>query len=109
MLPEFERQWKKLGFDDELLKALQEFLCAHPEYGDMIEGTGGLRKIRWSFPGTGKRGGIRALYVDFADIEKTYLITVFKKNQHVNLPPEQKPVLKQLIKALKEEASRKLL
>jgi hypothetical protein len=107
LLPEFEKQWTRLGLNDEHLKAFQEFLCVQPAYGDMIEGTGGLRKIRWRLPGIGKRGGVRVLYVDFATYEKTYLVTVFKKNQKVSLSQKEKQLIKRTMSTLKQEAGRK--
>lgn len=107
MMPEFEKRWAKFGLDDEQLQALQEFLCVQPDSGDIIEETGGLRKIRWSLPGKGKRGGVRVLYVDFATSEKTYLMTAFKKSQKISLSSEEKTMIKQRIKALKHEVRRK--
>lgn len=107
LLPEFEKQWADLGLTDEHLKAFQEFLCVQPDYGDMIEGTGGLRKIRWRLSGTGKSGGVRVLYVDFAAYEKTYLVTVFKKSQKVSLSQKEKHRIKRTITDLKREAGRK--
>lgn len=47
--------------DDEY-SALQEHLCEHPEAGDLIRGSGGVRKIRWARAGSGKSGGIRVCY-----------------------------------------------
>lgn len=107
LLPEFEKRWKQLRLKDEHLRALQEFLCLQPEYGDMIEGTGGLRKVRWSLPSSGKSGGIRVLYLDLAAYEKTYLITVFKKSQQVNLSAGEKKMVKQVVNAIKNELRRK--
>jgi hypothetical protein len=106
MLPEFEKQWAKLGLNDGYLKTCQEFLCAQPEYGDIIEGTGGLRKIRWRLPGTGKSSGVRVLYVDFAAYEKTYLVTAFKKSRKVSLSQQEKHLIKRTITDLKHEAGR---
>ena len=48
--------------DDDLYRQLQNFLIEQPDAGDLIEGTGGLRKVRWKLPGTGKRGGVRVIY-----------------------------------------------
>ncbi len=80
ILPEFDKQWRELGLDDSILRELQEHLCAYPESGSIMEGTGGLRKLRWALEGRGKSGSIRTLYVDFAFYEKIYLITAFPKN-----------------------------
>ncbi len=53
----FCRLWESLGFSDDDLKELQEHLSIHPEDGDMIQNTGGVRKIRWALKGKGKIGG----------------------------------------------------
>ncbi len=46
---------------DDLYAKLQEHLADHPDAGDLIEGTGGVRKVRWRLPGTGKSGGVRVI------------------------------------------------
>ena len=71
MLPEFDRKWSNLGFSDKELKSLQEELTVNPHKGDLIQGTGGLRKIRIAFEGRGKSGSARVCYVDFAVYENT--------------------------------------
>ena len=48
--------------DDDSYAALQAFLSVHPDAGNVIRGTGGIRKIRWAIPGAGKRGGSRVIY-----------------------------------------------
>ncbi len=103
ILPEFDKQWKRLGLNDDDLIHLEEFLCLNPDYGKVIQGTGGLRKLRWAIPGKGKSGGIRILYIDFIIHEKLYLITVFKKNEIVNLNNKEKKEIKGLIKILINE------
>lgn len=57
----FERELP-IYLDDDEYAALQWFLMEHPEAGDVIPGAGGLRKLRWKRPGTGKRGGVRVIY-----------------------------------------------
>lgn len=61
---EFDRVWKELGLNDDDLNELEIFLCKNPEAGDTIEGTGGIRKIRWALEGRGKSGGARIVYLD---------------------------------------------
>ncbi len=95
ILPEFDKQWKRLGLNDNDLINL--------DYGKVIQGTGGLRKLRWAVPGKGKSSGIRILYIDFIIHEKLYLITVFKKNEIVNLNNKEKNEIKGLIKILIDE------
>jgi hypothetical protein len=59
--PVFTRCVTKL-LDDEQYRLLQLGLLLRPRLGDVIRGSGGLRKLRWSLPGLGKRGGIRLIY-----------------------------------------------
>lgn len=99
-MPEFEKQWSKLGLTDQDLKDLEAFLCEHPDSGDLIKGTGGLRKLRWALPSGGKSGGARVLYVDFASFEQTFLITCFKKAQKVNLSKAECNAVKEMIQEL---------
>jgi hypothetical protein len=99
---EFLKCWKKLGLDEEDLRELQGFLLEHPEAGDMIQGTGGVRKLRWARPGGGKSGGVRTIYVDFADKFTIWLITVFGKNEKADLGPEERKEIKSFVRRLKE-------
>ena len=89
--------------NDEL-RALQIMLLKDPESGPVMEGTGGIRKVRFSLENRGKSGGIRVCYTDFAEYEVTYLITAFEKKDQENLTDEEKNVLKKLVKSLKGEA-----
>ena len=100
----FERHWKSLGLDDSELKRLQEELLVDPMKGDVIEGTEGLRKVRFSFNGKGKRGGIRVLYVDLLVAERIYLIAAYSKSVKDDLTMDEKKALNNLIKQLKKEA-----
>ena len=72
--PSFTKRWFALGFNDDDLAELQQFLLKNPEAGDIMVGTGGLKKIRFAFQGRGKSGSSRVCYVDFATFAKTYLI-----------------------------------
>lgn len=100
----FERHWKDLGLDDAELKRLQEELLLSPLKGDVIEGTEGLRKIRFSFNGKGKRSGIRVLYVDLIVAERIYLIAAYSKSVKEDLSMDEKRLLNAMIKDLKKEA-----
>ncbi len=102
MLPEFDKKWKNLGLTDKELKSLQEELTINPEKGDLIQGTGGLRKIRIAFDGRGKSGSARVCYIDFIFIERIYLITAYSKNEKDNLSNEEKKNIKKLVKSLED-------
>ena len=94
------------GLSDEDLLALQIMLLKNPESGPVMEGTGGIRKVRFALENRGKSGSVRVCYTDFAEYEVTYLITAFTKNEQTNLSDEEKNVLKKLVKALKEETAK---
>lgn len=98
-LPPFERV-RQDYLDDEGYRALQLELMANPEAGDMIEGTGGLRKLRQPDPrrGKGKRGGLRVIYYWWLGGDQFWLFTVYDKDQADDLTPEQRKALRQLLK-----------
>ena len=99
----FDREWKSLGLDDNDLRLLEIYLLENPKAGRIIEGTGGIRKMRWSLPNTGKSGGIRILYVDFIFSEKIYIFDLFLKEEKENLSQAEKKSLKQIVKAVGKE------
>lgn len=103
-VPLFTKRWKEIGLDDEELQALQIMLLKDPESGPIMEGTGGIRKVRFPLENRGKSGSVRVCYTDFAEYEVIYLITAFEKKDQENLTAEEKNVLKKLVKSLKEEA-----
>jgi hypothetical protein len=103
----FNKIWDDLGLTDDDLKDLQEYLIINPETGSVIQGTGGVRKIRWALRNTGKSGGIRVLYIDFIVYEKIYLLMAYPKNQKDNISDKEKKIIKQLVTDLKNELRRK--
>lgn len=105
-VPLFTKRWKEIGLDDDDLQKLQVLLLKDPESGPVIEGTGGIRKVRYAIENRGKSGGIRVCNTDFAEYEVTYLITAFEKKDQENLSDDEKAVLKKLVKSLKEEAAK---
>ena len=66
---------------------LQLYLARHPEAGDVIPGTGGFRKLRWSDPrrGQGKRGGLRVVYYYFDQDQQIWFLTMYGKNEASDL------------------------
>ncbi len=102
-LPSFLADWKRLGLKDEQLRELEMMLLTDPKAGAVIEGTGGIRKLRYAFPGRGKSGSARVIYIDFAVHEKTYLLTVYAKNQQDNLTKEERNDLKALVGLLEKQ------
>lgn len=86
-LPPFASLRDELFSDDELL-SLQLHLSAHPEAGDVIPGTGGCRKIRWTRHGAGKRGGSRVVYFLRLGAGEIVLVTAYAKNEREDVPRE---------------------
>ncbi|MDR1175697.1 MAG: type II toxin-antitoxin system RelE/ParE family toxin [Treponema sp.] len=97
MMPEFDRQWQKLGLGDNELRQLQEALLQNPKAGNVIQGTKGLRKIRIAFEGQGKNGSGRVAYVDFTVHETVYLITAYSKNEKDNLSKAERNAIAKMI------------
>ncbi|MBP3417224.1 MAG: type II toxin-antitoxin system RelE/ParE family toxin [Spirochaetaceae bacterium] len=104
-VPLFTKRWKEIGLNDADLLNLQIMLLKNPQSGPVMEGTGGIRKVRFPLENKGKSGSVRVCYTDFEEYEVTYLITAFTKKEQENLSAEEKTVLKKLVKALKNEAA----
>ncbi len=99
-LPPFERV-RSDYLDDKAYQQLQLELMPNPEAGDVIEGTGGLRKLRQPDPrrGKGKRGGLRVIYYWYFGGDQFWLFTVYDKDAADDLTPDQRKILKQLLKS----------
>lgn len=95
----FSKRRQALLPDDEF-RAFQEILINDPEAGDTISGTGGFRKIRWSRPGTGKRGGVRVIYYNVTIKGRIYLALIYPKNEQDELSQEKKKMLRQVAELL---------
>ncbi len=102
-VPLFTKRWLDLELTDIELSELEWMIVKNPSIGPIMQGTGGLRKVRFAVDNRGKSHSIRVCYVDFEEFELTYLITVYKKNEQENLTGEQKNTIRKLIAALKEE------
>ena len=101
-LPPFEKNWKALGLTDFELQDLEIQLIQNPYIGKIIEGTGGLRKMRFALPNRGKSGSTRILYVDFAYYEKIFIVNVYLRKEKNILTDAEKAKLKQAVKALED-------
>lgn len=102
ILPEFEKQWKHIELSDDDLKRLQSELLVDPQKGDVMQGTGGVRKMRFALENRGKSGSVRIIYVDFWVYEKLYLITAYPKNEKDNLSKAERNSIKQMIERLEK-------
>lgn len=88
--------------DDEFAE-FQAELARHPEKGPVVEGTGGLRKVRWGLKGKGKSGGLRIIYLNIKVRDCIHLVFVFAKDESDDLTSEQKKELKVVVEAIKRE------
>jgi hypothetical protein len=87
----------------ENYEEFEKRLVENPYIGDIIQGTGGLRKTRLQSSSKGKRGGYRVCYVDFPAKEKLFLILLYAKNVQEDLDSKEKKILKGLIQKLEAE------
>jgi hypothetical protein len=92
----FTTQITRLMSDDDYA-AFQSWLAAHPNAGQVIQGTGGLRKIRVPAKGKGKSGGARVIYYHFAVASQIALVFAYAKNVRTDLTPGQKKMLRAII------------
>ena len=92
----FTRRIDALLTTDEY-RELQLELVARPLAGSVIRGTGGLRKLRWSAAGRGKRGGIRIIYYFAPSPEQLLLLFVFAKNERSDLTTQQRQRLRAIV------------
>jgi hypothetical protein len=106
-LPEFEKCWENAGLSEEDIVDLEYMLSMNPTCGDVISGTGGLRKVRFALPNRGKRGSLRILYVDFVSLEKIYLLGAYEKKEKENLTDKECNELKKVIERIEAAAKRR--
>ena len=93
---EYLRRAVKLLSDDERRDVLA-YLAEHPRAGDLMEGTGGVRKLRWSRGGRGKSGGVRVIYYFHSEAIPLYLLTLLAKNERSNLSKAERNELAELV------------
>lgn len=71
--------------NDDEYRELQQFLMSHPDAGNIIRGSGGIRKLRWSRPGMGKSGGVRTIYYWAKSHDQIYMLTIYSKSEKENI------------------------
>jgi hypothetical protein len=96
----FTRQAGVLWTDDERLEFV-DFIARNPEAGDLIPGSGGVRKVRWGRQGGGKRGGVRIIYFYHDPAMPPYLLMIYAKAQRDDLSPDARRTVQGLVARLK--------
>lgn len=81
---------------DNEYAAFQRFLVEQPEAGDLIQGTDGLRKVRWAAGGKGKSGGVRVIYYYLSEARHIRLLLIYKKGVKDDLTAKEKAVLREI-------------
>jgi len=100
-LPTYTRLADKLLSTEER-QDLIDYLAEHPKAGDVMEGTGGVRKLRWRRGGQGKSGGVRVIYYYHDDLMPLYLLTLFTKGDKANLTKAERNDLSGMVDVLVE-------
>ncbi len=100
---EFARRARKLLSEKERSELIS-YLAAHPKAGDVIEGTGGIRKVRWAREGKGKSGGARVIYFYYNEGMPIYLLTLYGKSEKDNLTAAERNDLAKLVDLLIQAA-----
>ncbi len=98
-LPEFTKKSNKLLTESER-ESVINYLAAHPASGDIMQGTGGIRKLRWSAMGKGKSGGVRIIYYFHDKLTPVFLLSLFGKGEKANLSKSERNELSKLTSLL---------
>ena len=94
--PIFSKLWPGYWSEEERGE-FSAWLAENPEAGSVVPGSGGVRKVRWSRSGGGKRGGVRVIYYNQTGAGLIWLLTIYAKSKQENAPAN---ILKQLKEAL---------
>jgi hypothetical protein len=92
----FTRQVRKL-LSDDAYRELQVALAERPDMGAIMVGSGGIRKVRWSAPGRGKRGGVRVIYYWAVAQDQLLMLLMYPKSERDDLSQEQLQILRKIV------------
>ncbi|MBU1664150.1 MAG: type II toxin-antitoxin system RelE/ParE family toxin [Gammaproteobacteria bacterium] len=98
-VPEYIRRVERLLSNEERRDVI-DYLAAHPKAGVIMEGTGGVRKLRWGRDGQGKSAGVRVIYYFHSEAMPLYLLTLFAKNERANISKAERNELAGLVEIL---------
>jgi hypothetical protein len=96
----FSEKLATLLADDDY-RIFQNELQESPEKGDLIQGTGGVRKVRMRLPGRGKSGGARVIYLLIENHARIYFLTLYTKSERTDLSPAEKKAVREVVEAIK--------
>ena len=82
------------------------YLAHNPRLGDLVPGTGGIRKLRWALPGRGKSGGARVIYYFHSDAMPLFALTAYAKNERADLSQSDRNEFRRLTVRLLESYAR---
>lgn len=85
---------------DDDYRGLQSYLLQKPDAGDIVRGSGGVRKVRWASAGKGKSGGVRAIYYWKKSEHEIWMLTMYSKSERATIPGH---ILKQIAEAIDNE------
>ena len=88
-------------WDEQTQIEFKNFISLNPYEGDIIPGTGGIRKVRWHGSGHGKRGGVRVVYYVYNENNPIYLLFAYPKNVKENISDKEKKILAEIVTELK--------
>lgn len=99
-LPSFDEKQKELGLNEDDKVHLEQQLLENPKIGPVMQGTGGVRKMRFAFPNRGKSGSARVIYVDFEVFEKIFFVDVYQKADKDNLTKAERNMMKGIVELI---------
>lgn len=97
----FDSVCKSIGIGDSSIQEVENTLLLNPNIGDMVEGTGGARKMRIRLNGRGKSGGGRIIYYDTGTA--IHFLMIYTKKMQADLTPSQKKVLHEITREIRKE------
>lgn len=100
----FDKRWHEMGCNDDDLAVLQKAIADNPQGPPVIQGTGGIRKMRVTLEGRGKSGGARILYVDYVVKGIVGLLSAYPKSEKEDITDSEKKILR----AISEEINKSL-
>lgn len=100
VIPSFMIKWKNMGLTEEDMRRLENELLEDPKVGAVMKGTGGVRKMRFSFENTGKSGAVRVIYVDFEVQGQIFLLDTYAKDKKENLTKGERNDIKKVVKLI---------